>query len=198
MALLVGVLSGCVEEKTPEPEPTTNTEPVADFSFLPATPAKDEEVIFTDASSDEDEGTILTYIWDFETDGTIDSTDQNPTYTYTENGTYPITLTVSDGIDTGVKTLDIIVGNIAPSAGFTYEINYLEVNFTDASMDLNGDDLTYSWDFGDETGTSTEQSPVYTYADAGTYNVTLTVTDPYNESDTSDEVEITVEAEATE
>jgi len=35
--------------------------------------------------------------------------------------------------------------------------------------------LTYSWDFGDERGKSTEQNPTYTYEKSGTYTVALTV-----------------------
>lgn len=37
-----------------------------------------------------------TYSWDFDSDGTVDSSDQNPTYTYDEKGTYTATLTVTD------------------------------------------------------------------------------------------------------
>jgi hypothetical protein len=42
---------------------------------------------------------------------------------------------------------------------------------------LNGTpEYTWSWDFGDET-TSTAQNPIHSYAEAGTYEVTLSVTD---------------------
>jgi hypothetical protein len=43
------------------------------------------------------------------------------------------------------------------------------------SSDPDGDALSYTWDFGD-TQSSTEVSPMHTYAAAGVYNVTLTVT----------------------
>ena len=39
--------------------------------------------------------------------------------------------------------------------------------------------ITYTWDFGDGVGTSTETNPVYTYADINTYTVTLTATNPH-------------------
>ncbi|MDE0470583.1 MAG: PKD domain-containing protein [Ekhidna sp.] len=39
---------------------------------------------------------------------------------------------------------------------------------------VNG--VSYVWDFGDDTGMSTEENPTYTYANPGTYTVTLTVT----------------------
>jgi cytochrome c len=60
----------------------------------------------------------------------------------------------------------------------------LEVHFTGTATDADaepGDALTYKWDFGvagTNDDTSTQQSPTYTYQRAGTYNATLTVTDP--------------------
>jgi len=49
--------------------------------------------------------------------------------------------------------------------------------FTDLSTSFPDNIVSWEWDFGDGTGTSTEQHPVYTYADDGVYSVTLTVTD---------------------
>ena len=47
-----------------------------------------------------------------------------------------------------------------------------------ASSDPDGTTLQYAWDFGDGTG-STLRAPTHPYADEGTYQVTLTVTDNY-------------------
>jgi PKD repeat protein len=52
----------------------------------------------------------------------------------------------------------------------------LTVNFTDTSTDSDGSIASRAWNFGDGT-TSTATNPVKTYSAAGTYNVTLTVTD---------------------
>lgn len=46
-----------------------------------------------------------------------------------------------------------------------------------ASTDVNGDALTYSWDFGDGSAAATGITTTHAYAAAGTYTVTLTVTD---------------------
>ena len=68
--------------------------PVAAFTGSPRTSgAVPLTVRFTDLST----GTgPLTYAWDFNNDGTIDSTVQNPSYTYTSVGSYAVNLTVMD------------------------------------------------------------------------------------------------------
>ncbi len=67
-------------------------------------------------------------------------------------------------------------GNTPPVANFTSSISGLTVSFTDTSTDSNGSIASRSWNFGDGT-TSTAANPSRTYAAAGTYTVTLTVTD---------------------
>ena len=48
-------------------------------------------IIFTDLSK----GNITSWAWDFDSDGKIDSRNQNMTHTYPTNGTYSVTLTVA-------------------------------------------------------------------------------------------------------
>lgn len=61
------------------------------------------------------EGGAVTYAWDFDDDGTVDSTDPSPSYTYTQVGNYNAQLTVSDPTGrTGVANIAISVGNTAP------------------------------------------------------------------------------------
>ncbi|HIG99141.1 MAG TPA: PKD domain-containing protein, partial [Thermoplasmata archaeon] len=67
----------------------------ADFSAAPLSGTVPLVVQFTDLSTAENT-TITSWAWDFENDGTIDSTEQDPTWTYTENGTFSVSLTVSD------------------------------------------------------------------------------------------------------
>ncbi|HEX6370500.1 MAG TPA: DNA/RNA non-specific endonuclease [Longimicrobium sp.] len=52
------------------------------------------------------------------------------------------------------------------------------------SSDPDGDALTYEWSFGDGAE-GTGASPSHTYADNGTYQVTVIVTDPYGAADTA-------------
>ena len=65
--------------------------------------------------------------------------------------------------------------DLLPTAGFTISASGLSITCADASS-VSGIG-TYFWDFGDGTGTSTQQSPSYTYAASGTYNVCLSVGD---------------------
>jgi PKD repeat protein len=73
-----------------------------------------------------------------------------------------------------------------PTADFssTTSESTLTVDFSDGSTDSDGSIAFWSWDFGD-SGTSTVQNPLYTYDVAGTYGVTLTVTDNNGNSDTA-------------
>lgn len=66
--------------------------------------------------------------------------------------------------------------NVAPTADFSWSASELTVNFTDASFDSDGNVVAWSWNFGDG-GVSTAQNPEHSYAAAGTYGVTLTLTD---------------------
>ncbi len=75
------------------------------------------------------------------------------------------------------------VAPAAPVAGFTYEANYLNVAFTDGSSDVNGDIVSWAWDFGDGASSS-EQNPSHAFAATGTYTVSLTVTDSEGNNDT--------------
>nr|WP_263316930.1 proprotein convertase P-domain-containing protein [Lysobacter psychrotolerans] len=67
-------------------------------------------------------------------------------------------------------------GNAPPSANFSFTTSGLVANFTDSSSDSDGTIASRSWNFGDG-GTSSATNPSHTYAAAGSYTVSLTVTD---------------------
>ncbi|MBD8870412.1 ThuA domain-containing protein [Nocardioides donggukensis] len=73
------------------------------------------EVAFDSAGSRDPDGTPVTFAWDFDGDGSTDSTEATPTHTYTEVGNYTARLTVTDEDGrTAVSNIDIVVGNTAP------------------------------------------------------------------------------------
>ena len=66
--------------------------------------------------------------------------------------------------------------NNPPVANFSHTVSGLSVAFVDSSSDSDGTIASRSWNFGDNT-TSSSTNPTKTYSAAGTYNVSLTVTD---------------------
>ncbi|HJU07650.1 MAG TPA: protease pro-enzyme activation domain-containing protein [Rhodanobacteraceae bacterium] len=78
-----------------------------------------------------------------------------------------------------------------PSANFSFTTSGLTANFTDTSTDSGGTIGSWSWTFGDG-GTSTSQNPTHTYAAAGTYSVTETVTDSQDGKQSSKTEQVTV------
>ena len=79
----------------------------------------------SEGSSDPDEGDgIAKYEWDFTNDGTVDSTEANPSFTYEQNGNYTARLTVTDATGkTGTSTETITVGNTRPTVAIETPVN---------------------------------------------------------------------------
>lgn len=76
-----------------------------------------------------------------------------------------------------------------PRASFDRTISGLTVVFKDTST---GNPIKWLWDFGDGSAKSTSQNPSHVYGSAGTYIVTLTITNGLNEtSEFSDILQIT-------
>jgi PKD repeat protein len=125
MAVLLplGAACGCLEEGIR-----------ANFSATPTSGTAPLEVQFTD----ESEGDVDDWEWDFNDDGTIDSTNQNPTYTYTSAGNYTVSLEVSgpDGSDTERK-VDYITVSTAEAAGVEIETGS-EIQVTSQTVQPSG------------------------------------------------------------
>ena len=153
--------------------PTGNQPPAANFNAT----SNGLTASFTDTSTDSD-GSIASRAWEFG-DGST-STTANPSHTYASAGSYTVKLTVTDngGASHSVsKPITVTApGNANPVAGFNFTTSNLTASFTDTSTDSDGSIAARAWDFGDGS-TSTTANPSHTYASAGSYNVSLTVTD---------------------
>lgn len=68
------------------------------------------------------------------------------------------------------------VENKVPTAAFTASVDSLKVSFSNQSSDSDGSIVKTAWNFGDNS-TSITTAPTHSYAQAGSYQVTLTVTD---------------------
>ena len=110
--------------------------------------------------------------------GGFSSTQQNPirtNCTMAMAGTY--TCTISLNGQTNNATTEVVIYP-QPTANFNYTsvCKGTPTQFTSTSTtNPSGQQMTYRWNFGDG-GTSSEQNPSHTYAQAGNYNVTLTTT----------------------
>ncbi|MDK2830431.1 MAG: hypothetical protein PWQ75_183 [Methanolobus sp.] len=172
---------------------TSTPEVIADFTANITSGKVPLTVKFTDKSTN-----ATSWQWDFDGDNSIDSTEQNPVYTYQSAGTYTVKLISSSNSDSDVETkTDYITiksggGSSGTSlkADFTVNITSgqapLSVQFTDQS---SGNVSAWQWDFdGDNVIDSTEQDPVHTYTENGSYTVKLIVYDDDSNSDALTEV----------
>ena len=164
--------------------------PTADFTFQ----ATGLGVSFTDTSTDAG-GAIGAHAWTFGDNGT--SSAANPSHTYATAGSFNVTQTVTDtgSGKTSSKTASVTVtsGGGTPNANFTVATSGLTATFTDTSTDTGGTIGTYAWSFGDGA-TSATASPSHTYAAAGTYSVSETVTDNVNGTSSTRTAAVTASA----
>jgi len=153
--------------------------PVANFVARPNIGSMPLKVTFNDLSEGDE---ISTWSWDFG-DGNW-STEQNPVHTYAGEGSYDVTLTVTNpwGSNTVTQVAAVIVtegGEFPASLTADFGMSHMSggqpvtVSFADKSR---GSPTSWAWTFGDGT-TSTQQNPSHTYNDVGTYTVSLTVSD---------------------
>jgi len=138
-------------------EPFTYIQLTADFYADITSGNTPLTVNFTDLST----GYPASWEWDFDNDGTIDSYEQNPQWTYYERGNYTVTLSVFDGIyeDTETKDDYISLLNSAPIIQYPLIDFSFDEDTSDNSIDLfsvfddpdlpYGDSLSFSYSGND-------------------------------------------------
>src|SRR5215217_1158620 len=143
-----------------------------------------------------------TISWDFG-DGSEESDEQTVLHTFEEAGTYNVVVTGTD--ENGQEAsdnLEITVNEPPPPTTITEPLTVgIISNGTESVVpatfefqaNLTGGTgpYTISWDFGDGSEESDEQTVLHTFEEAGTYNVTLAATDTDNQN-AFDSIEITV------
>ena len=125
-------------------------------------------------------GSITDYTWDFGDDsGTVDTgTDATQSHTFTDPGTYTVTLTTTDDLDVARTTTAQI--NVAPfTATPALPGPNDQVSFTALDQSPGA---TYSWDFGDGAR-GDGVTATHSYVDRGHYPVSLTVQTNGTDSD---------------
>jgi len=153
--------------------------PVASFTVTPSAGIAPLSVQFTDTSTNGP----TSWQWDFQDDGVVDSTVQNPTHVYSTPGVYPVRLTVANPLGSSSFLLapGIHSQALAPVASFTATptsgVAPLQVQFTDTSANSP---TSWQWDFeNDGTVDSTLRNPSWSFAQAGTYSVRLVVSNQW-------------------
>jgi len=143
-------------------------------------------VDFNASYSDDTDGTITAYWWDWTNDGTWNDTTSGVivSHTYPAPGPYTCKLRVYDndgGWDETTESFTLSEGgsNENPVASFTYSTSGLTVNVDGSgSSDPDGTISGYQWDWTtDESYDDTGTTQSHTYSANGTYNVTLRVMD---------------------
>lgn len=163
--------------------------PIARFEYHSSGQYVNQQIHFNATSSETFEGIITNYSWDFgdtNTDsGVLVSHD------YTSNGTYTVSLTVTNSHSkTDVWGVNINITNqvIFIVARFNFNISNPHPNSTiafDGTISVSSSSITlYNWNFGDNS-TSSLSTPTHIYSLVGDYNVVLNVTSSAGWNNTS-------------
>jgi len=169
-----------------------NVDPVADFTFNDIAPLI---ISFDGSSSSDSDGSIVSYEWDWDSDGTYDTTGMQPSHEFPNYGNYNVKLRVTDnegGTDIVSNWVNFnnnppvaVIGDVGGS-----DLNVIVDGYD--SSDSDGSIVSYEWDFNDDDvydDTGIESS--YTYGSNGTYLIRLRVTDDVGSTDT-DTTSVTV------
>ena len=149
---------------------------IADFEIEGSNYIVGDTIQFTNLS----EGAITGYFWEFEGGDPLQSTDENPRVVYAVEGTFNVTLTVTNNQDQTVivpKTITVVREPVIPDFTADQREIYVgdTVNFTDNST---GNITSRTWEFtAGDPATSVEEAPKVAYNEVGSFRVRLTVSD---------------------
>ena len=129
--------------------------PLANFQF-PATSCESQVTQFTDLSQPNGGGNIISWHWNFgdpASGGNNISTAQNPTHTFTNTGTFNVTLIVNNASNCSDTIVKAVAVSMQPIANFTADTACLgnPTVFTDLSIGNAPSIVAYNWNFGDGT-----------------------------------------------
>ena len=168
---------GCVSAPTSQPI-SVHPLPVVSFT-LPAGICMPQGNAVFDNNTTAPDNAALTYVWNFG-DLSAPSTATNPSHTYATTGSFNVTLTATSAFGCTHQDMQVLddfydkpvaMFGVAPA-----EIcQGKSVTLDNLSSDPNGSNLTYNWNFGDNTS-STIAEPPKTYTQAGDHTITLIVT----------------------
>ena len=163
----------------------TAPRPTGDFTFTPASPVAGQAVQFT-ATAQNATG----FAWSSDPAG-FTSTVQNPAFTFATAGTYRVTLQITGGGGTNNITKTVTVAAPAPAVDFTFDparpATGQEVSFTATVQNAT----TFAWSSVPAGFTADTQNPKFTFATAGTYQITLRATGPGGSTNVTKPITVT-------
>ncbi len=144
-----------------------STLPVVNFEATGNTGCAPLTVSFQSLSENAD-----SLIWTFPGGMPEISNLVNPVVVYNTPGIYNVSLVAFNPAGSaGLTEVELVIVDGLPTADYSFTTNELTVTFTNNSTHAD----TYQWDFGAGVE-STDPDPVYTFAEAGTYQVQLIAT----------------------
>jgi hypothetical protein len=157
--------------------------------------APSSAINFDGTQSSDTDGTILKYEWKFFDTDTWHNLSSTTTHTYTEEGTYPVSLRVTDddgNTDDDTTTATITTGNNPPTkptlTGNATGHKNVEYTYAAVSTDPDGDSISYTFNWGDGESTTMEyyssgtsvDNATHAWAYAGVYNIWVQAKDYQN------------------
>jgi PKD repeat protein len=168
-------------------------EPQANFTYTPTTPSTTQTITLDGSSSSGNDGTsdsILSYQW-ISSDGQTASGSTASSFSYTTSGSYTVTLIITDNHEQTTSSSQTITveAQLPPVASFTTSTHSGAAPLTivlngSGSTDSDGTITSYSWSSSDGQSATGSTASLQLTA-AGSYTVTLTVTDDFGATDTT-------------
>ena len=217
------ITSGCLDFLDEE---KTNQAPSSVADFVGSGPFEPEEIItFTGKDSSDPDGDTLEYYWDFDkNDGNDESVrgdisnNGRITHSYNFEGTYTVTLTVTDGENTASSTVKVkiekknseiraIVSTNDEVNSETNNDNKVKYTFSAADSISESRITKYEWDFsydsseGFQVDEESNEDEISYEFDSGIYTIKVRITNEMGESDEasySDDVELKINYKYTE
>ena len=155
---------------------------IPDFTVTPSAPGQGQNVVLDGSLTSDPDGAVVSYSWDFG-DGSS-GTGKTTSHAFSRVGALSVTLTVADALGRAASATKAVTvgGGAEPTVDFNFSPTTPGINqdirfVATAQSGVAGHSIvSYAWDMG--SGAPKQGSVVTkSYDTAGTYNVTLTVTD---------------------
>ena len=155
--------------------------PTVSIISNPTTAEEGQEINFSAIISNSPYDNVTSVAWDFGDGNSASGT--NVSNTYMSDGTYNVTVTVTDEDNSVTSSILVIITDSSPLANFTFSPENPDANqtvtFTDTTIPSLDLPLSYEWDFNDDGIVDFTSSviPPMSFAANGSVDIRLTVTD---------------------